>query len=103
MELNQLQWDSLHRTEGDNLVVDFDARPRHIAAIPFEVLEDGLATINEEPLASAQQNRSRVERAIVQALEGNDWKESVNIQTGRKLFQLWVTRSHFGKGPNSSG
>lgn len=97
MELKQLQWETLHRTEGDNLVVDFDARPRHIAVIPFEVLEDGLATINEEPLASARQNRSRVENAIAQALEGNDWKELVNIQTSQKLFQLWVKRSHFGK------
>ena len=97
IDLDKLQWETLQRAEGDSLVIDFDARPRHIAIIPFEVLEDGLQTTNEEPFASAQQNRLEVEAAISKALEMDEWRELVSVGTNQSLFQLWINRSHFGK------
>lgn len=97
MQIEQLKWDSICRAQGECLVIDFDARPRHIAIIPFEVLEDGLQTMNEEPLSSAKQHRSLVIAAISKALDGDDWRELVNIGTGQTLFQLWIGRKHFGK------
>ena len=96
-QIDQMQWDTLRRSEGENLIVDFDATPKHLAVIPFEVLEDGLETRDEEPLASANMNRKPIENAIARALDEGDWRELVRIDTGQVLFQLWITRSHFVK------
>jgi hypothetical protein len=97
MNINKLQWDTLQCAEGECLTVDFDVRPRHIAVIPFEVLEDGLQTFNVDPLSSAVQHRNQLGEAISNALEDGGWRELVNVGTGQALFQLWITRRHFGK------
>lgn len=97
MDISGLNWATLRRTEGDSVAIDFMGHPKHIALIPFEVLEDGLTTVNEDPLESAEVNKRKVIAAIERALGENVWQELVRIGTSEKLLRLWINRSHFGK------
>jgi hypothetical protein len=94
-ENSDLNWDTLHDS-GGNLVIAFaSGHPRHIAVIPNEVLEDGLQTMNEDPVTSARANAVVLKKAVQNALERNDWQELVKVGDGTKLFQLWLTRTDF--------
>lgn len=97
MQIDKLDWSSLRKTEGENIAIDFDGRPQHLVLIPFEVLEDGLATTNEDALQSAECHKTQVLKAIETALHEGAWRDLVRIGTGQKLRQLWISRAHFGK------
>jgi hypothetical protein len=91
-----LDWDTLHDS-GGNLVIAFvRGSPRHIAVIPNEVLEDGLQTMNEDPVASARANTDALQRAVQNAFNRDDWRELVKVGDGTRLFQLWLNRADFG-------
>jgi len=63
--------------------------------IPEEVLEDGLGTMNQEPKAGAEKHRVEVDAAINRAFLRGDWKELMEVNTGSKIHQLWISRNDF--------
>lgn len=97
IQIEDIDWNSLRTTEGDNLLWEVRDRPDHIVLVPFEVLEDGLATFNEDPEKSAKLHQQNVRKAISMALRQDEWRELVRIGTGQRIFQLWLDRSHFSR------
>jgi hypothetical protein len=97
IQIGDVDWYTLRTTEGDNLLWEVRDKPDHIVLIPFEVLEDGLATFNEDPEKSVKLHKQKVDKAISVALRQNEWKELVRIGTGQRIFQLWLDRSHFSR------
>ncbi|MEO5641296.1 MAG: hypothetical protein ABIQ98_05965 [Sphingomicrobium sp.] len=91
----ELDWTTL-RMSGESLIMRFSTGDgAHLLVIDRDVLEDGLATFNEDPTQSARKNPSLIDLAATRAFQRSDWLELIEVRTNERIFHLKVCRDDF--------